>query len=170
MQELEAGWPASGALFLIRSPSDEQVYKCFRGLARRFAPYVKHEGLWIEGDVPLSAAFAAPEAPPAVRRLFDADASIITRVELHLAGLAIVFLRSGGAGAAMYRQSYFDELRISTYGALELSPDEIENVVAELHSCLEALVVAGAEPVVSAASKVGVPVRRGPSDREAVAF
>ena len=118
MQEPEAG-PGSGALFLIRSPSDEQVYKCFQGLARRFAPYLRHEALWIEGDVPLSAAFAAAEPSPAIQRLLDAQASIITRVELHLAGLAVAFVRSG-VGPARYRQSYFDQLRISTEGAHQL--------------------------------------------------
>ena len=167
--EPQAGWQASGALFLIRSPSDEQVYKCFRGLARRFAPYVKHEALVIEGDIPLSAAFAAAQPPRALQRLIDAESSIVVRVELHLGGLRIAFVRSGG-GPMLYRESYFDELRISTHGALELTPEQVEEVIAELHACLDAVVVTGGEPVVSAASKVGVPVRSGPLDWNAMAF
>ena len=163
MQESQAGWPASGALFLIRSPSDEQVYKCFRGLAQRFAPYVKHESLWIEGDVPLSAGFAAAEPSPAIQRLIDAESSIVTRVEIHLGGLTIAFVRSGGVGPTIYRESYFDELRINEQGSLELTHEQIEEIVAQLHTCLDAVAVTGAELVVSAASKVGVPVHRGPS-------
>jgi hypothetical protein len=164
MEESQAGWPASGALFLIRSPSDEQVYKCFRGLAQRFAPYVKHESLWIEGNVPLSAAFAAAEPPPAIQRLIDAESSIVTRMELQLGGLMVAFVRSGGVGPPMYRESYFDELRLATHGSLELRHEQIEDIVAGLHTCLDAVAVTGGELVVSAASKVGVPVRHGPSD------
>ena len=161
MEEPQAGKLGSGAIFLIRSPTDEQVYRCFRELAQRYAPFVKHEGVWLEGDVPLSAAFAAAEPSPAIQRLFDAESSIITRVELYLGGLAIAFVRSGGVGPIMYRESYFDELRISTHGALELIPEQIDDIVAALHTCLEAVIATGAELVVSAARKVGVPVRRG---------
>jgi hypothetical protein len=155
---------------LIRSPSDEQVYECFRGLAQRFAPYVKHESLWIEGDVPLSAAFAAAGPPPAIQRLIDAKSSIVTRVELQLDGLSVAFVRSGGVGPPMYRESYFDELRLTTQGPLELTREQIEDIVAGLHTCLDAVAVTGAELVVNAASKVGVPVRRGPSSLGAAAF
>ena len=169
MQESQAGWPASGAIFLIRSPSDEQVYKCFRGLAQRFAPYLKHEGLWIEGDVPLSAAFGAAEPPPAIQRLIDAESSIITKVEIRLGGLTIAFVRSGGVGPSIYRESYFDELRISEQGSPELTHEQIEGIVAQLHTCLDAVAVTGADFVVSAASKVGVPVHRGLSDWQAAA-
>lgn len=122
-------------LLLIRAPSDRQIYEAFRAIAA----HAKHgcvEHLWIEGDLPLTAGLCAPEAPPTVERLLNADCEMIDKLELEFSGLRWTYVRSGGH--APFRESFFDEVHIEQTQPLSLAVEELRIL---LHSALSSLPV-----------------------------
>ena len=131
-------------LLLIRAPSDREIYGAFRLIAvHAKQPCV--ERLWIEGDLPLTAGLCAPQAPPTVERLLNADCEIIDRLELEFGGFRWTYIRSGGH--APFRESFFDEVHIDQVEPVALEGEELRAV---LQSALSQL------PVVSHSGSAGL--------------
>ena len=131
-------------LLLIRAPSDREIYDAFRVIAAH-AKHTCVEHLWIEGDLPLTAGLCAPQAPPTVERLLNADCEMIDKLELEFGGFRWTYIRSGGH--APFRESFFDEVRIEQIEAATLADEELRAV---LHSALSRL------PVVSHSGSSGL--------------
>jgi hypothetical protein len=125
-------------LLIIPSPRDDVVYGCFRSIAAKWREHVTGEGLWIEADVPISAGLTTPEPSDSFVKLMQSSADIVSRIDLRFGGLLLSFIRSGGQGPAMYRQSFFDEIRAECHGTSSIDAEEILDVFAELFECLEA--------------------------------
>jgi hypothetical protein len=113
---------AAQCLLLIPAPSDRDIYRAFRALAAH-ARHGCKEYLSIEGGVVLTAGLCAPDTPPTLERLLNADCEMIDRLELELDGLRWSYVRSGGH--APFRESFFDEVHLKQVGELTLSPDEL---------------------------------------------
>jgi hypothetical protein len=136
---LRIGTMTSGrCLLIIPSPRDEVVYGCFRSIAGKWREHVTGEGLWIEADVPITPGLTTPEPSEPLQRLMESSADTISRIDLRFGGLLLSFIRSGGQGPTMFRQSFFDELRAECHGTSSIDAEEILDVFAELSECLEA--------------------------------
>jgi hypothetical protein len=125
-------------LLIIPSPRDEVVYGCFRSIAGRWREHVTGEGLWIESDVPISVGLTTPEPFEPLVKLMGSSADIVSRIDLRFGGLLLSFIRSGGQGPMMFRQSFFDELRAECQGTSSIDAEEILDIFGELSECLEA--------------------------------
>jgi hypothetical protein len=125
-------------LLIIPSPRDEVVYGCFRSIAGKWRDHVTGEGLWIESDVPVTAGLTTSEPSESLMKLMDSSADIVSRIDLRFGGLLLSFIRSGGQGPTMFRQSFFDEIRAECHGTSSIDAEEILDVFAELCECLEA--------------------------------
>jgi hypothetical protein len=131
------GKSESYCVLVIPSPTDAVVYGCFRSIARKWQPYLLSEQLWIEGDVPISSGFLLDSPPRTISRLLDAEVAIIAGVSLELTGLTVSYRRSGGHGPPMYRQSFFDDLLITKRDGAAMSTSDVQEMIEELHGCLE---------------------------------
>jgi hypothetical protein len=122
-------------LLLIRAPSDREIYNAFRVIAAH-AKHTCIEHFWIEGDLPLTAGLCAPQAPPTVERLLNADCEMIDKLELEFGGFRWTYIRSGGH--APFRESFFDEVHIEQIDCIAVVGEELRAV---LRSALSALPV-----------------------------
>jgi hypothetical protein len=145
--------PPAECLLLIRAPSDREIYDAFRAIAAH-AKQTCIEHLWIEGDLPLTAGLCAPQAPPTVERLLNADCEMIDKLELEFGGFRWTYIRSGGH--APFRESFFDEVRIEQIEPVTLADEELR---AAVQSALSQL------PVVSHSGSGGLSelIKRDPS-------
>lgn len=125
-------------LLIIPSPRDEVVYGCFRSIAGKWREHVTGEGLWIECDVPISPGLTTSEPSESLLKVMDSSADIVSRIEIRFGGLLLSFIRSGGQGPVMFRQSFFDEIRAECHGTASIDAEEIVDVFAELCECLDA--------------------------------
>lgn len=130
--------PNGRCLLIIPSPSDEAVYECFRSIGRQWRDSVTSEALWIAGDVPISACLTTPLPSSALLKMRESGSDIISRIDLGFGGLQISFMRSGGQGPALFRQSFFDEIRAQCDGTSSISAEDLVEVVYQLCDCLKA--------------------------------
>ena len=136
---MQIGAITSGhCLLVIPSPRDEAVYGCFRSIANKWRDHVTGEALWIEPDVPISACLTSPTPSAALMKLIEASSDIISRIDLQFAGLTLSFIRSGGQGPTVFRQSFFDEIRAECKGTASIDAEEVIDIFQELSECLEA--------------------------------
>ncbi|HEU4654366.1 MAG TPA: hypothetical protein VFS47_10285, partial [Steroidobacteraceae bacterium] len=110
---------------------------CFRAVARRWSGRVTREYLLIEGGVPISSGLTLDVPPPTISKLIDASIDVIARIELEFGGLWICFERTGGGGPQLFRQSFFDQVRIELRGPSALEMSEIQQLIRELDTCLK---------------------------------
>jgi hypothetical protein len=113
MMFMGAGSHPGLTILLIAAPSDGAVFDYFRALAARWEREITAEYLTIDGDIPLSAGLCSEEVSPPIRKIIAADVQILMSVELHFHGLKICYLRSGGSGPTVFRDSFFDELQVT---------------------------------------------------------
>ena len=125
-------------LLIIPSPRDEVVYGCFRSIAGKWREHVTDEALWIESDVPISAGLTTSMPSEPLVKLMHSNADIVSRIDLRFGGLLLSFIRSGGQGPVMFRESFFDEIRAECHGTSSIDAEEILDVFAEISDCLEA--------------------------------
>lgn len=135
----EASAAPGHCLLLIPSPSDELVYRSFRSVGQQWGSYVTDERLWIEGGVPLTPHLTTHATSPLVSSLAGTQLDVISRIELSFDGLTIAYVRSGGHGPTMFRESFFDEIRIEQEGKSSLSVDALASLCRELCSSLDVL-------------------------------
>jgi hypothetical protein len=125
--------PSAECLLLIRAPSDREIYDAFRAIAAH-AKQTCIEHLWIEGDLPLTAGLCAPQPPPTVERLLNADCEMIDKLELEFGGFRWTYIRSGG-------HAPFRELRAAMQSALSQLPvvshsgsGELSGLISEIQA------------------------------------
>jgi hypothetical protein len=138
-------------LLLIRAPSDREIYDAFRAIAAH-AKHTCVEHLWIEGDLPLTAGLCAPQAPPTVERLLNADCEMIDKLELEFGGFRWTYIRSGGH--APFRESFFDEVHIEQIEPLALVGEELRVVLQSALSALPVLSHSGSGGLLELVSEI----------------
>jgi hypothetical protein len=130
-------------LVLIPAPSDGLVYRCFQRIARSWPQRLTSQHLLIEGDVPLTAGFESKEPTGAIARLLDANLDVIARIGLQFGALNVTYVRSGGHGPQVYRQSFFDEVRFEIDGPSTLMREEVGQVLLAITTTLHASAASG---------------------------
>ena len=136
---MQIGTIASGrCLLIIPTPKDELVYGCFRSIAQQWQHSVTGESLWIEGNVPIRACLTTASPSDLLERLRGASQDIIARIEVRFGGLLLAYERSGGQGPALYRKSFFDEVRAECRGPASLDALGLLEVFRTLTTCLNA--------------------------------
>jgi len=130
-------------LMLIPAPADGVVYLCFKRITQAWRQQLTYHQLLIDGDVPLSAGFDADEPSVTITRLLDANLDVIARIELQFGALDVTYVRSGGHGPQLYRESFFDEVRFDIKGASTLSRDEVGQLILAISTGLHASAASG---------------------------
>jgi hypothetical protein len=143
--------PSAQCLLLIRAPSDREIYGAFRVIAAH-AKHTCIEHLWIEGDLPLTAGLCAPQAPPTVDRLLNAECEMIDKLELEFDGLRCTYIRSGGH--APFRESFFDEVHIEQIEPVALVGEELRAVLQSALSALPVLSHSGSGALLEMVSEI----------------
>jgi hypothetical protein len=128
---------------LIPAPADGVVYRCFKRIAQSWLRQVTYQQLLIDGDVPLSAGFDSKEPSVTITRLLEANLDVIARIELHFGGLEVMYVRSGGHGPQLFRESYFDEVRFAIKGASTLTREEAGQLLLAISTSLHASAASG---------------------------
>jgi hypothetical protein len=134
---------SSHCLVLIPAPADGVVYRCFKRIAQSWPQQLTHHQLLIEGDVPLTAGFDSKEPCGTIGRLLDANLDVIARIELRFGALRVAYVRSGGHGPQLFRQSFFDEVRFEIEGPSTLSREQIGQVLLAISTNLHASMASG---------------------------
>jgi len=93
--------------------------------------------------VPLTAGFESKEPAGAIARLLDANLDVIARIGLQFGALNVTYVRSGGHGPQVYRQSFFDEVRFEIDGESTLTREEVGQVLLAITTSLHASVASG---------------------------
>ena len=128
-------------VLLIPAPTDAQVYRCCRAIAWRLQVPLTCERLWLEQDVPLTPGLCEPKPPSAISRVLACDCMLIARIQLEVGGLQIDYVRSGGHDP--FRESFFDEVRLSAVGVLQLDQAQVQEVIMILCTALDAAALRG---------------------------
>jgi len=123
---------------LIPAPTDGAVYRCFKRIARTWPQQLTHQQLLIEGDLPLSTGFDADESSTTIGRLLAANLDVIARIELHFGALDLAYVRSGGHGPHLYRESFFDEVRFGIHGVSTLTREQVGQLLLAISTGLHA--------------------------------
>jgi hypothetical protein len=113
----QSGTETGRTVLLIAAPSDAAIFDYFRALAGRWPTEIQAERLIIQGEVSLVCGLRDAEASPAIRRVLSADMQLISRIELEFPGLKMSYVRSGGHGPTVFRDSFFDELHLDLQSA-----------------------------------------------------
>jgi hypothetical protein len=151
-------------LVLIPAPADGVVYRCFQRIAQVWQDRITHQQLRLDGDVPLTAGFQAKEPSLAISRLLDANVDVIARIELQFDALHVTYVRSGGHGPQLYRQSFFDEVRFEVDGHSSLSHEEIGQVLLAITADLHATAATGTSEFTELTD--ALPLRMRPVDTQ----
>lgn len=149
---------------LIPAPADGVVYRAFKRIAQTWSDRLTYQQLLIEGDVPLSTAFEAAEPSATIAKLLDANLDVIARIEVHFGALSVIYVRSGGHGPQLYRESFFDEVRFDIDGASTLTRDEVGQLILAISTSLHASAASGTPEFGELAE--GLPLLMRPSDIE----
>ncbi|HEU4600664.1 MAG TPA: hypothetical protein VFS24_01790 [Steroidobacteraceae bacterium] len=156
---------AGHCLLLIPAPTDGVVYRCFQRLMQRWSAHVTGQALLIEGNVPLTPNFDAAEPRGAIARLLDANLDVIGRIELCFGSLRVSYVRSGGHGPRLYRQSYFDEVRLEIDGATSVTREQIGEMLLEITARLHASAATGTAELTELTEALPLQVRSVEAER-----
>jgi hypothetical protein len=124
-------------LFVVPSPADSLLYACFRAIAQRRQPFLSAERLWIEGGVLLSSGLTLDLPPATISKLVGGDLQIISRLEVEFGDLYVCFARAGGHGPQIFRESFFDEIRIERMASGSRAEIDVRELVKELDAFLD---------------------------------
>ncbi|HEU4652559.1 MAG TPA: hypothetical protein VFS47_01150 [Steroidobacteraceae bacterium] len=92
---------------------------------------------------------------------------VIARIDVHFGSLCVSYVRSGGHGPRLYRQSYFDEVRLAIHGPTTLTREQIGEMLLDITTTLHASAATGTAELTELTDALPLRVRSVEAERRA---